>query len=370
MATFNTTCSLSILRGAALGSCLVMFSMLLTSQPAWGQDEEKEDAPVTIEREPLMVKSPDAYQFRFHLAPTRRVEVRASTSGSIKQVNVKPGDTVRSQFKLAALDDTRQQLNLKIAAAKLEVAKQLKPSDSEPAAAISAKQDLANAEVELAKYELALTDVLAPFDGKVDELLQREGVFVTPGTVIAVLIDDSELTVQLPLERANMKQGDTISIQVESKQVSAKVQNISGLPAELDSLRDLGASVAMVTCVVDNTGKQYHAGQTVYSPLIPRHAVAEVDLDAVINSPQGGRQVQVIREQTVRNIRVQALGQLGDDRIFVSGLFVDGDEVVNNSSVELKEGTLVQSVFDSEDARKGKGRTSSQNPSNSRGAEF
>lgn len=376
MATIIPLCSFSVLRGAVLHSCLapagvgLMVGLLSSSSLALAQEEAKEDNRVTIEREPLMVKSPEAYQFRFHLTPARRAEVRASTSGSIKQVNAKPGDVVRAQFKLAALDDTRQQLNLKIAAANLEVAKQLKPSDSEPAAAITAREDLANAQVELAKYELALTDVLAPFDGKVDELQQREGVFVTPGTVIAVVIDDSELTVQLPLERGEMKQGDTISIQVESKQVSAKVQNISGLSAELDSIRDLGASVALVTCVLDNGAKQYHAGQTVYSPLIPRQAVAEVDLDAVTNNPQGGRQVQVIRDQTVRNIKVQTLGQVGDERIFVSGLFVDGDEVVMKSSVELKEGTLVQSVFDSEDARKGKSRTAPQNPSNSRGAEF
>ncbi|MEZ6048131.1 MAG: HlyD family efflux transporter periplasmic adaptor subunit [Planctomycetaceae bacterium] len=342
--------------------CLVALASM-----GWGtlgevnaQDSKDEkEKQVTIEREPLVIKRPDEYQFRFHLEPKRTAELVASTSGKVKQINAKPGEKVVAQFMLMALDDTRQKMKVAIKEANLKfnVISQQAKSEALAAEVLEAQRNLDAAELELAQYELSLTEVLVPFNGKLDQLYQQEGVYVTEGTKVASVVDETELTVQLPLERGSVTQGSNVSIQVESAQVPARVTNISALPAEWDSLRDLASSVAMVTCVIDNSGGKYHAGQTVYSPLIPRNAVAEVSLEAVATSKQGGRQVQVIREQTVRNIQVQTLGQIGTERIFVSGLLLEGDEIVTKSSDELKEGTLVQSVFDAEPVRGSKSPT-------------
>ncbi|QDU79861.1 hypothetical protein Pla110_15800 [Polystyrenella longa] len=359
----------SLLRAWLIPVCCICCTSLYTTA-GWSQSEKKDDADqVTIEREPLTIKKPDEYQFRFHLSPKKTAELLAATSGTIKQVNAAPGAQLRAQATLATVDDTRQQLQLAIAAARLNVLKEQKPSEDLTDNVLNAQRELAQAELELAKYELSLTEIFIPFDSKLDRLYQEQGAYVITGTAIGRVIDESQLTVQLPLERQEIKQGDSISIQVESEQVNAKVANISGLPAEWDALRDLASSVAMMTCVIENKDGKYQAGQTVFSPVIPRHAVAEVELESVSNGDQGGRKVQIIRDQTIRNISVETLGQVGSERVFVSGLFIEGDEVIKGSSVELKEGTLVQSVFDSEDARSGK-RSSAPKRSNSRQQEF
>ncbi|MCA9040276.1 MAG: hypothetical protein KDA65_08025 [Planctomycetaceae bacterium] len=331
-----------------IGVFLVGLSCYAEAQQSSKGDKTQQ---VTIEREPLMVLKPDAYQFRFHLSPNRVADLVASTSGTIRQINAKPGEKVNAQFTLVSLDDTGQKLRTAIAAANLEVVQRQKPTDAVPAEVLQAKLELARAELELEKYKLSLTQIFVPFDSRLEQVFKQGGVYVTEGTVIARVIDESQLTVQLPLERKEVVQGETIRIQVESEQVAAQVLNISGVPENWDALRDITSSVVMVTCVIDNSSGKYHAGQTVYSPIIPRHTVAEVDLDAVSNSTEGGRQIQVIREQTVRNIKVETLAQVGTNRIFVSGLFLEGDEVVTSSSVELKEGTLVQSVFDAEEVK-------------------
>jgi hypothetical protein len=66
--------------------------------------------------------------------------------------------------------------------------------------------------------------------------------------------------------------------------------------------------------------------------MIPRQPVVEVANSAVGNLPDGHRKVQVVRQNIVRDISVVTLGQVGSKRVFVSGAFAEGDEVIYESS--------------------------------------
>ena len=88
----------------------------------------------------------------------------------------------------------------------------------------------------------------------------------------------------------------------------------------------------------DNHDGKIKVGQTVYAPLIPRQPVVEVPVPAIGNLADGHRKVQVLRQSVVRDISVALLGQVGSTRVFVSGPFAEGDEVVYESSHQLSDG--------------------------------
>src|SRR5690606_8099087 len=69
--------------------------------------------------------------------------------------------------------------------------------------------------------------------------------------------------------------------------------------------------------------------------------VAEIPNEAISNSPEGARQVQVIRDGFVRNLAVDLLGAVGEQRTVISGRFNNTDELVVRSSEQLLDGTQV-----------------------------
>jgi hypothetical protein len=52
--------------------------------------------------------------------------------------------------------------------------------------------------------------------------------------------------------------------------------------------------------------------------------------------------VQVLREDVVRDIPIQPLGQPTAERVLVSGSFVEGDELIVSASRELADGTQIR----------------------------
>jgi multidrug efflux pump subunit AcrA (membrane-fusion protein) len=168
-----------------------------------------------------------------------------------------------------------------------------------------------------------------------------QGEFVRAGQPLATLVDTRQLKVEVPVERNSVQVGAQIEIQVERQTISATVQGILPLTPPFEPLRDLFESVATAVAVVDNGSGQFQAGQTVYAPMIPRLPVAEIPNEAIGNSQEGTRQVQVIRDGFVRDVTIDLLGAVGEQRTVISGRFNNTDELVVRSSEQLLDGTQV-----------------------------
>jgi hypothetical protein len=93
--------------------------------------------------------------------------------------------------------------------------------------------------------------------------------------------------------------------------------------------------VASAVIVVENLDGRFKPGQSVYVPLIPRQPVVEVQAGSIGNLPDGERKIQVVRQSVVRDVPVLLMGSVGVNRVFVSGPFADGDEVITESSHQL-----------------------------------
>jgi RND family efflux transporter MFP subunit len=302
---------------------------------------------VVIKREAVAPVDPQKYRTSLYLMPIRTLTLVAPTSGIVRGLAVKTGQPLQAQTEAVRLDNTTQKLRLKRAQALYKVAvleMERLAASAEQKELMQARVDAAKAEVELAEYELELASIRMPFAGEVLRFLVSEGQFVKAGDPVAQAGDTLKLQVEIPVERSQVVEGKSFPLKIEGEEVEAQVQAVLPLDPKFDPLRDLFDSLASAVVVIDNAKRRFQPGQTVHVPLIPRHPVAEVPSGAVANRSDGGRKVQVLRNDVVRDVPVVLMGSVGVDRLFVSGPFAPGDEVIFESSHQLGDGFPVKAA--------------------------
>lgn len=296
---------------------------------------------VIIKREASRVVDPHKFRVPLSTEAIQTVTLVAPFDGKIKQIVLKTNSKGQSQSEVIRLDNQLQKLQLSRAQAAMKVASaELKVADKDEyaAALAQAKIDLAKVDVEIAQSVLDETGIRMPFAGEVQRVMVAEGQFVRAGDPVAVVADPSKMKVEIPVDRASAELGKMFSFKIEANEVEGKIDQVLPLPPRFDGLRDLFDSIAAVVAVVDNSEGKFKVGQTVYVPLIPRQPVAEVPNSSIGNLSDGHRKVQVVRQFMVRDIPVGILGQVGSSRVFVSGPFAEGDEVIYDTSHQLGDG--------------------------------
>lgn len=292
-----------------------------------------------IDRIPLVLRDPVSYQVPLHLAPIRTLELASPIDSTVTSILLKLGDQVPAQAEVLRLDTKLLQLNVTRAQAALRAAElEAKASTGAAKEAAEARAQVAKAEFDIAELKTQQASLKAPFASRLVKIHVTEGEYVRAGQVVATLIDTSQLVVELPIDRKTQKVGDSLEIKVEELPAQVKLAAVLPLTSDMDRIRELFLSVSTGRGTLDNASGKFQAGQTVYSPMIPRQPVAEVATATLSNTDDGGRKVQVIRDGMVRDVKVQTLGQIGDDRIFVSGDFGAKDELIVKSSMPLVDG--------------------------------
>lgn len=330
----------------------VCWAAIEGSIPAYSQEAAPGPKEIVLERVPLRIKSPDEYQMRFQLRSTRELTIAAPAGGAVQLVPVQAGQPVRAQSELVRLNSEERLLERKIASAEYEAAQAAHNAASGAQKEIeAARLNAAKARLELAEFRLKLLVVLAPIDGEVrdrDGGAVSVGSFVHPGETLLRLIDPRELYVEIPVERDKVKPGDTLSLAVEAKTASGKVQAVVEATGAFQKLQDLFVSVAVAKVVIDNSQGAFKPGQAVLPEMIPRMPIAEVPTQSLKNSgdSQTERMVQIIREGFIRNLPIQPLGQVGPGHVYVSARFAPGDELIVSSSEPVADGAWVRSLLD------------------------
>jgi multidrug efflux system membrane fusion protein len=345
------------LTGSRLSSRRLLLAVGLFSLPAivWAVQNEEDSSKkegeleVVIKREALKLTDPRSYRVSMHLDAVRSVELTAPVDGYVRAVSAKPGQKLKVQGEVLRLDDSRAALLLKKAKANLlafQIEKKLAQakSDADLVALAEARLEAAQADLDLAQFESERLVVRGPFPGEIQRVDVVEGQFVRAGDRLATLIDPSRLVVEVPVERAGATPGSAVDIKVEETPVKARVETVIALADKFDPLRELTVSPASAIVSVENTQGKLFAGQTVYSDLIPLAPVALVPSGSISNAAEGNRKVQVLRENVIRNLPVKILAKVGNDSVFVSGRFNDGDEVIVSTTRELADGTPLRAL--------------------------
>jgi membrane fusion protein (multidrug efflux system) len=303
---------------------------------------------VALKREALTVVPPEAYKVTLQLLPIKTLDLTAPQDGVVRSVTAQPGQKVAKEFDPVRMDDSRAGLLLRRAKARLQAAMiehKLAKAKNDPdvEAIAAARLDAAQADLELAQQDLNRTIVRAPFAGSILRVQVVEGQLVRAGDRLLTLADTSRLQLEIPIDRSQAKVGDQVELKVEGTAVNAKIDAVLPLADRFEPMRDLAASPASALVSIDNSQGKLSAGQTVHTRLIPLDPVAVVPTSAVTNLPDGNRKVQVLRANVVRNIVVQVLAQVGNERVYVSGSLAAGDELIVSASQELPDGTVLRS---------------------------
>jgi RND family efflux transporter MFP subunit len=338
-------------RSAAVGLALVAAGV------ARGQSAPRATPPsaatARVETAPLALTSPDRYQIPAPLEPIRRVALMAPADGIVQAISVPVGATVREGQDLVQLDRAEATARRKIAQAgaqemlaALEDVRTRAPATGSPKAAAAiaeARVEAARAQVELAQLALDHCTLRAPFAGRMLAAPVSPGQFVTKGTTVAELADVSSVRVLVPVDRTAVTPGAPLVLSVEGKDVSGTIRAVLPLPEAFAPLRDLAAPLAAAWVEIANPGGALEAGQRARSPHLPTAALAVVPGRAV--RPAGGASspsVQVIRNEFVADVPVFVLGEVGPERVQVSGPLRPHDVLIVETSVPLVAGTLIR----------------------------
>lgn len=333
-------------KGITCGFLLV----LLGAGEAWAQGLP---TSARIETIPIELTMPERYQVSEVLEPLRRITLVAPADGVIESLGARLGSAVRSMQDLVALDRREASARLKAAQAEVKEKQALLGTDLKLESAHKARLEAAQARAELAQLALERCTLRAPFAGRVVDLPVTEGQFVLKGTTILELADVSSLKAFQPVDRRHVSAGSSLSLQIEDKEVAGKVQAIMPLPDEYLVLRELVTPLAAAWVVLPNPKGDLEVGLRVRATSVPTTPIAVIPKRSIKqDNPRStdGSIVQVIRNefdsglpaQIVTNVPVTLLGEVGPDRIQVTGRFRPTDSLVVATSSPLLAGTLVK----------------------------
>ena len=188
-----------------------------------------------IEAVPLELTMPERYQLTEVLEPIRKVSLVAPRDGLIRSIEVRLGAVVRDSSEIAQLDRTEAAARRKMAGAVLREKQALKKTNAGNSEVYQAQIEAAEAAVELAQLDLDRCTLNAPFSGRIVALPVCSGQYVLKGAVIAELADVSSLKVMQPVDRRRVATNASLTVRVEGREVSGKVQAVLPLPEGLES---------------------------------------------------------------------------------------------------------------------------------------
>ncbi len=144
-------------------------------------------------------------QYVCQIRAKRHIEVRAIEDGYLVDILVNEGQVVKKGELMFKIQPVLYEARLKAEQAEAELARlKWQYTDSLAKKDVVSKNEVALAEAErlraqakadLARAELNFTNVIAPFDGIVDRLQQREGSLIKERDILTTLSDNSEMWV-------------------------------------------------------------------------------------------------------------------------------------------------------------------------------
>ena len=204
--------------------------------------------------------------------------------------------------------------------------------------AAASKRSL-EADVELARLNLARCVLRAPFSGVIRSIEVDAGDRVGPGSPVLSIVDASrcEVPVQLP---AGVYNGVVIGAACRLESPSAPGRSWSGVVSRIAPVADEQTRTFAVYIDLDNTTQEYPVLPGTFLRVIvdgPTHRDALlVPRGAVRNG-----QVLIAEGNVVRRRRIEVAGLIGDKIRVASGLS-RGDRVITSHLESLDDGALVR----------------------------
>lgn len=293
----------------------------------------------------------------------RSITLRNELPGTVRYVNLTPGQVVDTGMVLVALDVSVEEAELKAQEAQAGLSRTVlkrrnnlshdRATTQEEVDRARADRDIALAQIARTKAIIARKTIRASFRARVGMADLHPGQYLNEGTELTTLqgIDDAvhvDFTVTQQVA-AGLREGDSVEVSA-SGQSSSIVAKIVAVDARVDPT----TRNAMVRARIEGAANAPSPGASVrirVSIGLPRKAVA-VPVSAMRKGP-GGDQVFVIEPdkngKTRAHVRqVESGAMIGDEVVIYAGLSA-GERVAVSGSFKLREAVLVAIAGSHED---------------------
>lgn len=344
---------------------LVAVGGLAASLAGWKYAAIRDSAAAAgSQPEPMEIVTAASAGQRYHTPATtavgtvlalRSITLRNELPGTVRQVNMAPGEIVEAGTVLVALDVSVEQAELAARRAEAALAEsRLRRTErliDERAAAVeeldraSAERDIARAEVARIEAIIDRKTIRAPFRARIGIADVHPGQYLNEGTLLTTLQGVAESAhVDFAVEQGvAMSLGEGTPVEVFTREAS---DPLTATVVAVDARIDPATRNAMVRAKVDDAGSRLAPGASVRVrvPVGPLLEVVTVPVTALRRGPAGDH-VFVLEEDGqggvrahVRPVRVGAM--LGDDVVIDEGLAA-GEQVAASGSFKLREAVLV-----------------------------
>jgi RND family efflux transporter MFP subunit len=303
------------------------------------------------------------------LTAAQQAGLSPRTDGLVAKVLVDAGDVVRKGQLLLRLDDAMALKSLAIAEAavkqaftqkneamrqvteaqRLQQQKHISESELNRRKAIQAEAEaayqMAVANRDLNQETLDRHQLIAPFDGVINNKLTEAGEWVSRGKPVLELVatDSIRLDVRVPQERFAEINADTkvkvIPDAYPNKTIAGRIQAI--VPVS-----DPNARSFLVRISLDTAELQLLPGTSASAQFILQHkhnSGLNVPRDAILRHPDGGFSVFIVQDQTAQRRQV-SLGQTTLSGVTILSGLLATDKVVVRGNEVLRDGQAVSIV--------------------------
>lgn len=288
------------------------------------------------------------------MLPFQQVAIVSEIPQKVARVAFKDGSYVEQGATLYLLNDAEISSRLKQVGAELELAKLTKErlhnllknetvKQQEYDEALMRFRSL-KAQDELLRVELNKTVIKAPFSGKIGITKVHTGAYVSPGTELVTLEDQSNIKINFSIPERYLslvKIGSSVTFTTD---FSDEIHSAT-ITATEPGLDKQGRSL-QVQAVTKNVSRKFRAGQTakVYFRITGDGAKG-IDIPTEALMPDvSGYHVFVIKEGVTKPVPVTISNRTETDAIITSGV-TTGDSIVISNTLRIGDGTPVKAII-------------------------
>lgn len=285
-----------------------------------------------------------------NLLPDEEVDLTFETSGKIVEINFKEGTHVKKGDLLAKVNDKPLQAQLKRFEAQLKLAQDrvyrqstlLEKDAVSQEAFEQARTELAmlNADIDIVKQNIALTELRAPFDGVIGLRNVSEGAYASPSVVVAKLSKISPLKIDMYIPE---RYADEISVGTPlTFTVEGRNHTYNASVYAKESEVDMQTRTLAIRATYPNSNGQLMPGRFISARIrmsdipnaiaIPTEAIVpEMGVDKVYLYRSGKAHATTVKT----GLRTDALIHI------IEGIEL-GDTIITSGTLQLREGLPVK----------------------------
>ncbi len=305
--------------------------------------------------------------------------IAAQESGIITSIEAQDGVMVKAGDLIAKLDArtaqaavdkdqatiVKDQATLVAAEAALTRAKSLlnnagtqQTVDQAVAARDTAAADVNADKAQLASDQVLLenTEIRAPYDGRLGNVVPSPGAYVTPGTAIVTITQYNPIYVQFHMQENQLRELEEAmkagTVPVSTVPNSSKGKSRQGAVSFFDNSVDTASGTILVKAKFDNANGAIWPGRSVnvVVHLTDNEPVIVAPTVAISPGPDGFY-AYVVKDNKVHLTPVTVERQNGSFTAVAKGLS-EGDHVVTEGQVQLIDGQTVVEQFNDEKPEK------------------